>query len=207
MSDGAERSRRLSQGLRVEYFSIAYNALEAVVGIIAGLAAGSVALIGFGLDSVVEGSSALILVWRLRTEASGRRTSEDAEKKAIRLVAVAFFALALYVGVNAVIALVRETHPDSSVVGMALAVASLVVMPWLARWKKRVANELDSRALQADSHQTVLCTYLSAILLFGLIANSVLGWWWADPVAALGIAVLATIEGAELWRTEDVCCS
>ena len=206
MSLDAERSRRLARGLRVEYLSLAYNAIEAVVGITAGVAAGSVALIGFGLDSVVEASSAVILVWRLRSEASGRRTSEDAEKKAIRLVAVAFFALAAYVGVNAVVELVRGSRPEASTVGVVLAVTSLVVMPVLARRKKVLAVELDSRSLEADSHQTVLCTYLSAILLVGLVLNT-LGWWWADALAALGIALLAAMEGAELWRTEDICCS
>ena len=207
MNADAQRSRRLTRGLRVEYLSLGYNALEALVGIAAGVAAGSVALVGFGLDSVVEGASAGILVWRLRVEASGARTSDDAEKRAIRLVAVAFFALALYVGVAAVVELVRGTHPDPSGVGVVLAATSLVVMPVLARRKKALAVELDSRSLEADSHQTVLCTYLSAILLVGLVLNWAFGWWWADAGAALGIALLAGIEGAELWRTEDVCCS
>lgn len=207
MSVDAERSRRLTSGLRVEYLSLGYNVLEAVVGISAGVAAGSIALIGFGLDSVVEGASAGILVWRLKAETSGRRTPEDAEKRAIRLVAVAFFVLALYVGVAAVIELVRRIHPEPSGVGLALAVTSLIVMPLLARRKKTIASALNSRSLEADSHQTVLCTYLSAVLLFGLLLNTAFGWWWADAVAALGIAGLAAIEGAELWRTEDVCCS
>ena len=207
MSVDAERSRRLSRGLRVEYLSLGYNLIEAVVGIAAGVAAGSIALIGFGLDSVVEGASAGILVWRLKAESSGRRTPEDAEKRAIRLVAVAFFVLAIYVGVAAVVELVRQIHPETSGVGLALAMASLIIMPVLARRKKAIAVELDSRSLEADSHQTILCTYLSAILLFGLLLNTAFGWWWADAVAALGIAILAAMEGTELWRTKDVCCS
>lgn len=206
MSIAAQRSGQLAKGLRLEYFSLSYNILEAVVGLAAGLAAGSVALIGFGLDSVVESASATILVWRLRAESSGRRSSEDAERKAIKLVSVAFFALAAYVGGSAVVELLGNDRPEPSAAGVAIAIASLIVMPVLARRKRAVAHSLDSRSLEADSHQTVLCTYLSGVLLLGLLANSLLGWWWADPVAALGIAVLAATEGAELWRTEDVCC-
>lgn len=206
MSSAEHRSGGLSEGLRLEYFSLAYNALEAGVGLAAGLLAGSVALIGFGLDSVVESASATVLVWRLRAESSGRHTSEEAERKAIKLVAVAFFALAVYVGVGAVVELLRGTRPEGSLLGTGIAVLSLIVMPLLAARKKDLARRLDSRALKADSHQTILCTYLSGILLLGLLANSLLGWWWADPLAALGIAVLAGAEGLELWRTEDVCC-
>lgn len=202
----ADRSLDLRRGLRLEYFSLAYNALEAVVGIAAGLVAGSVALIGFGLDSIVEASSALILVWRLRAESSDARTSEEAEIRAVRLVAVAFLVLAAYVGVNAVVEIIRETRPEPSPVGVALAITSLIVMPVLARRKRNLARELDSRSLEADSKQTTLCTYLSAVLLFGLVTNSLFGWWWADPVAALVIAGLAASEGIELWRHRDVCC-
>ena len=200
----SERSRDLARGLRLEYFSLAYNAFEAFVGIAAGLVAGSVALIGFGLDSVVEASSALILVWRLRTESTGMRTEEEAEARATRLVAVAFLALALYVGVNAVVELARGTRPEESPVGIALALSSLIVMPLLARRKHALAGELNSRSLEADSKQTILCTYLSAVLLFGLVTNPLLGWWWADPVAALVIAGLAFSEGVELWRHQHV---
>ena len=202
MSVGA-RSEDLARGLRLEYFSLAYNAFEAIVGLAAGIAAGSVALIGFGLDSVAEGASAAVLVWRLRAETSGRRTPEEAEHKAIRLVSIAFFVLAAYVGAGAVVELVRGTRPEPSAVGTGLAVLSLIVMPLLARRKSAVARALGSRSLEADSHQTILCTYLSGILLVGLLANALLGWWWADPLAALGIAVLAAIEGVELWG-EDV---
>jgi divalent metal cation (Fe/Co/Zn/Cd) transporter len=201
----ADRSLDLQRGLRLEYFSLGYNAFEAFVGIAAGLLAGSVALIGFGLDSIVEGTSALILVWRLRSERSSARTSEEAEVRAVRLVAIAFLVLAAYVGVNAVVELVRATHPDASPVGMGLALVSLIVMPVLAKRKRDVARELDSRSMEADSKQTILCTYLSAVLLFGLVTNSLFGWWWADPVAALVIAGLAASEGIELWRHRDFC--
>ena len=203
MIASAQRSEVLAKGLRVEYFSLAYNVFEAVVGLAAGLIAGSIALIGFGLDSIVEASSALILVWRLRSESSGRRTSEDAEHKAVRMVAVAFLVLALYVGIGAVVELMRGARPEPSAVGAGLAVVSLVVMPLLARRKHVLADDLHSRSLEADSHQTLLCTYLSGILLVGLLANAFFGWWWADPLAALGIATLAAIEGVELWRAKD----
>ncbi|HWL65094.1 MAG TPA: cation transporter [Actinomycetota bacterium] len=206
MTVAPARVHDLTRGLKLEYVSLGYNLIETGVGITAGVAAGSVALIGFGLDSLVESASALILVWRFKTEARGARTSEEAERRAVKLVAVAFFALAAYVGINAVFELIRGIRPESSPVGMGLAVASLIVMPWLAHRKRKLADEMGSASLRADSRQTTLCTYLSGVLLFGLVANSLLGWWWADPVAAAAIAVLALTEGVELWRTEDFCC-
>ncbi len=189
----------------LEYVSLAYNVLEAVVGLVAGVAAGSVALIGFGLDSVVESSSASILLWRLRAERKGAHV-EDVERRAVRLVAVAFFALAAYIGVQSALDLVAGAKPEASVPGIILAVASLIVMPVLANRKRRAARDLDSRSLEADSTQTTLCTYLSAVLLGGLIANATLGLWWADPAAGLAIAALAAKEGTGLWRTKDFCC-
>ena len=203
------RTRRdaLAGALTLEFASLGYNVVEAGVGIVAGVAAGSVALLGFGLDAVVESASAGVLIWRLGTERRGRRTAEEAERRAIRLVALAFFALASYIGGRALFDLASGTRPEESTVGLVLAVASLVVMPVLARAKRRAARELDSRSLEGDSAQTMLCTYMSAILLVGLVANSVAGWWWADPRAALVIAGLAAREGRELWVTEDVCCT
>ena len=183
-----------------------YNVLEAVAGIALGLAAGSVALVGFGLDSVVEASSATILLWRLRTEVSGRRTAAEAEGRAIRLVSFAFFALAAYVGARSAWDLLTGARPEESIPGIVLAAASLIVMPILARAKRRLATSLDSRSLKADSMQTVLCTYLSAFLLVGLAANSLWGWWWADPAAGLAIAIIAVREGIVLWRERDICC-
>jgi divalent metal cation (Fe/Co/Zn/Cd) transporter len=183
-----------------------WNAIEAAIGLVAGIAAGSVALVGFALDSVVEASSGGILLWRLRSEAHGGRPTEDVERRAIRLVAVAFLALAAYVGGRAAFDLFSQTRPQESPVGIGLAIASLIVMPILARRKNIVARELDSRALQADSTQTTLCTYLSAILLFGLVTNALFGWWWADSIAGLGIAAFAAKEGGELWTTKDLCC-
>lgn len=196
----------LQNGLRLEYFSVAWNLLETLVGIAAGLASGSVALVGFALDSVIETSSAGILIWRLRTEKGGKRTVETTERRAIRLVALAFVALAAYVASQATIDLLTRSRPDASPVGMGLAITSLIVMPLLARSKRRLARVLDSRAMMADSSQTTLCTYLSAFLLVGLALNALLGWWWADPVAAIAIAGLAANEGLKLWRTEDICC-
>ncbi len=185
---------------------MAWNLVEALVGMAAGIAAGSVALIGFALDSLIESSSASILIWRLRAEAHSGRTAEDVERKAIRLVAVAFLALAAYVAVRSLLDLVAGSRPEESAVGIGLAIVSLIVMPLLAWRKRTVARELDSRALQADSTQTSLCTYLSAFLLFGLGANAVLGWWWADPLAGIVIALFAAREGRELWTAEDLCC-
>lgn len=203
--DPAARAGALRGALRLEYFSVTWNFLETFVGIAAGIAAGSVALIGFGLDSVVEASSAAILIWRLRNESSGRWEVESLERRAVRLVAGAFAALAAYVGVQAVLDLVGQNRPEESAVGIVLALVSLVVMPVLAARKRSAARALDSRAMHADSSQTSLCTYISAVLLFGLGANALLGWWWADPVAALGIAALAAREAHELWTTEDFC--
>ncbi|MGH2779035.1 MAG: cation transporter [Actinomycetota bacterium] len=199
------RPQLLRRAVVLEYVSLAYNLLEAVVGLVAGVAAGSVALIGFGLDSVVESSSASILLWRLRAEGKGAHV-EDVERRAVRMVAVAFFALAAYVGVQSALDLAAGAKPEASVPGIILAVASLIVMPVLAHRKRLAARALDSRSLEADSTQTTLCTYLSAVLLAGLIANATLGWWWADPAAGLGIAALAAKEGTELWRTKDFCC-
>lgn len=202
----AERRRALGKGLLLEYFTMGWNVLEAVVGLTAGFLAGSVALVGFALDSIVEASSGAILVWRLRSERLGTRTAEDAEQRAIRLVAIAFFALAAYVGVRAVVDLISGSRPEESPAGIALAIVSVIVMPILAHRKRSVARQLDSRALQADSTQTTLCTYLSAFLLVGLAANALFGWWWADATAGLAIAAFAAGEGCELWTAQDLCC-
>jgi divalent metal cation (Fe/Co/Zn/Cd) transporter len=202
----SSRSHLLRRALNLEYASLAYNVLEAVVGMILGLAAGSVALVGFALDSVVESSSASILIWRFRSERGSRRSSEELERRAVRLVAAAFFVLAAYVGVRSTYDLVTSARPDESVPGMVLAAVSVVVMPALAWRKRMVARDLDSRSLQADSKQTSLCAYLSLFLLLGLGSNALFGWWWADPLAGLAIAAVAADEGRELWTTEDFCC-
>ncbi len=203
--DPGERADLLGKALRLEYFSLIWNILETAVGIVAGVAAGSVALIGFALDSVVESSSASVMIWRLRNEGSAKWDIESIERRAVRLIAAAFWALAAYIGVKAIIDLVGQNRPEESSVGIALAMVSLIVMPVLSSRKRIAARGLDSRAMHADSSQTSLCTYISAFLLVGLGANALLGWWWADPVAGLGIAMLAAKEGHELWTTEDFC--
>ena len=203
--DPAARAGAIKRALNLEYFSLAWNVLETVVGFIAGLASGSIALIGFALDSVVESSSAGALVWRLRSEGKRGWSAEDIERRTVRIVGWAFVALAVYVGGKAAYDLVTETRPEESLAGIVLAAVSLVVMPWLALRKRAMAKVIDSRALDADSHQTSLCTFISAVLLVGLAANAWLGWWWADPVAGLGIAALAAKEGHELLTTERFC--
>ena len=181
--------------------SVAYNVVEAVVAVTAGLAAGSVALLGFGLDSVVEVSSGLVILWQFRA-----RLPESRERQALRLMALSFFVLAAYVGVESVRALVSGEEPDASAVGIGLAVASLVVMPFLSWAQRRTGRALGSRAVVADSTQTLLCTYLSAVLLVGLVLNATLGWGWADPVAGLVIAAVAVREGRAAWRGEGCGC-
>lgn len=180
--------------------SVAYNVAEAVVAIWAGHAADSTALVGFGLDSTVEVMSGLVILWQFR-----HPIPEDREHQARRLIAVSFFALAAYVVVESVRALVLREQPDTSLVGIVLATLSLMVMPLLSRWQRRTGRELGSGAVVADGTQTLLCTYLSAVLLAGLLANAMLGWWWLDAVAALVIAAVAIREGRSSWRG-DACC-
>ncbi|MDT0276164.1 cation transporter [Blastococcus goldschmidtiae] len=196
-----ERTRLGRRAQLLAGASVTYNVVEAVIAIAAGLAAGSVALIGFGLDSVVEVSSGLIILWQFR-----HRLPESRERQALRLMALAFFALAAYVGVESVRALVTGADPDASPVGIGLAIASLLVMPFLSWAQRRTGRALGSRAVVADSTQTLLCTYLSAVLLLGLLLNATLGWGWADPVAGLVIAAVAVREGREAWRGEGCGC-
>ncbi|TQS45666.1 cation transporter [Cryptosporangium phraense] len=181
--------------------TISYNVIEAVVAITAGRLASSTALIGFGLDSVIEVSSAAAVAWQFAD-----RDHEAREKVALRVIAFSFFALAAYVSVESVRALVGGERPDHSTVGLALAAVSLVVMPVLSAAQRRAGRELGSASAVADSKQTLLCTYLSAVLLAGLAVNSLFGWWWADPVAALAIAAVAVREGRTAWRG-DACCA
>ncbi|MDQ4052916.1 MAG: cation transporter [Actinomycetota bacterium] len=180
--------------------SVAYNGIEAVIAIAAGAAAGSVALIGFGLDSIVEVSSGLIILWQF-----GHQMPESRELRALRLMAVSFFALAAYVAFESARVLLSGADPDSSPVGIGLAAASLAVMPFLSWAQRRTGRALHSNAVVADSTQTLICTYLSGVLLVGLVLNATLGWSWADPIAGLVIAAVAVKEGREAWRG-DGCC-
>ena len=180
--------------------SVTYNVLEAIVAIGAGLVAGSVALVGFGLDSTVEVSSGLIVLWQFR-----HRMPESRERMALRLMAVSFFALAGYVTFESLRALLGGHDPESSAVGIGLAAASLLIMPFLSWAQRRTGKALGSNAVVADSTQTLLCTYLSAALLVGLLLNASLGWSWADPLVGLVIAAVALREGVEAWRGEGCC--
>ena len=181
----------------LEYLTIAWNSVEAVVAVAFGIAARSIALVGFGLDSLVEVFAASVVVWQLRG------LSEERERRALRLIAYSFFALAAYVTVEAVRDLVVGAEASESVPGIVLAAISLAIMPLLAFGKRRTAHLMGSAVLLADSKETLLCSYLSAVLLVGLVLNATIGWWWADPVAGVGIAYLAIREGLEAWRSDE----
>lgn len=181
--------------------SVGYNVFEAVIAIAAGVVAGSVALVGFGLDSVVEVSSGLIILWQFK-----HRFPKSRERRALRLQAWSFFALAAYVAFESVRTLLGGSQAAPSPIGIGLAVASLVIMPFLSWAQRRTGRALDSAAVVADSTQTLLCTYLSAVLLVGLVLNATLGWDWADPIAGLVIAAMAVKEGREAWRGEACSC-
>jgi len=198
------RPRLVRRGLWLNYATALYNSLEGLIAIGAGLVAGSVALVGFGVDSLIELTASGAAIWRLHADLDAERR-ERSERTTLRIVGVSFLALALYVTVDATRTLVTEEAPQESVVGIALAALSLAVMPLLARAKRRVAVAMGSRALVAESQQTMICTYLSAILLGGLLINAVAGWWWADPVAALGMVPLIAHEGLEALRGRDAC--
>jgi len=197
------QARMVRRGRRLEYLTIGWNTVEAVFAIGAGLLAGSVALVGFGVDSVIESSSGAILLWRLREGERG----EQRERLALKLVGGSFLVLAAYVACDAVLSLIRREPPEASYLGIAIAVLSLILMPMLARAKRRVAADLNSRAMQADSRQTDLCAYLSAILLAGLALNALFGLWWADPAAGLLMTPIIAKEGIEALRGETCGCS
>ena len=195
-------SSKLLEGRRLEYLTIAWNAIEALVSIAAGVLAGSTALIGFGVDSVIESGSGAVLLWRLQESDDHHQR----EAQALRLVGITFLVLAAWVGYESTTSLMAREAPSASYVGITIAALSLVVMPWLAFRKRRVAAQIGSRALASDSRQTSLCAYLSAILLMGLSLNAVLGWWWADGVAALLMVPIIVSEGLEALRGERCEC-
>lgn len=197
--DTPARAQLRRRAVQLAWVTVIWNVIEAVVAIAAGAAAGSVALVSFGLDSTVEVASAAVIIWQFAG------LDEQRERTALRLIGVGFFALASYVTVRAAIDLTTGKAPDTSTVGIGLAVASLAVMPALAVAKQRTGQRLHSITVTADGRQTWLCTYLSIVLLAGLVLNATIGWWWADPVAGLVIAALAAREGRAAWAG-DQCC-
>jgi divalent metal cation (Fe/Co/Zn/Cd) transporter len=202
-----DREAHLRHALRLEYLTVGWNVVEGVIAVAAAVAAGSVALLGFGIDSFVETASGCILVWRLRSETGGM-SAEEIERldhRARRFVGGSLFALAAYIAVDATHALWTREAPDRTLVGLVLTSVSLAVMWWLARAKRAAAIRLGSRALQADAFQTSACWWLSLIALGGIGLNAAMGWWWADPAAALGMTPFLFHEGREAWRGDDCC--
>ncbi len=196
----ATREASVRRGRYLEYLTIGWNLLEGIISVGAGLLSGSIALVGFGFDSFIESGSGAALLWRLHLDAPERR--ERAEAIALKLVGVSFLLLAAYIAIDAIKSILKREPPETSYVGIAIAALSLVVMPVLARAKRKVAAEINSRALHADSRQTDLCAYLSAILLGGLLLNVIFGWWWSDPLAALVMVPIIAKEGIEALRGE-----
>jgi divalent metal cation (Fe/Co/Zn/Cd) transporter len=198
---GWQRAAR--QALLLSWLSLAYMAAEGAIAIIAAVIAGSVALLGFGLDSAIEGLASVIIVWRF----TGSRTlSETAEARAQKAVAVTFFLLAPYIAYDAAATLITRSHAETSWLGIGLSIASLIVMPALGVAKRRLGARLGSAATAGEGNQNLLCAYLAAGVLAGLLANTALGWWWLDPVVALGIAGLAVREGIHAWHGEECGC-
>ena len=196
------------RGRWLEYLTVGWNSLEAIASIIAGLFAGSIALVGFGLDSVIETSSGGALLWRLsHANEQNAERRERAERISLRIVGASFLALAAYVGFEAARDLWTREAPQHSIPGIVIATLSLITMPLLARAKRKVARTLNSHALKADSRQTDLCAYLSAILLSGLLLNFLLGWWWADPVAGLIMVPIIVREGFEALKGDPCACN
>jgi divalent metal cation (Fe/Co/Zn/Cd) transporter len=192
------------RGKRLEYFTIAWNSLEGLVAVIAGAMAGSISLVGFGVDSFIEVTSGTMLLWRMSVDAD-ERGRERNERLSLKVVGTCFVALAVYVGYESASDLLSREQPEHSIPGIVLACISLVVMPLLSRAKKRVGTELGSAAMHADAKQTDFCVYLSVILLAGLLLNAGLGWWWADPVAGLIMVPIIAKEGIDGMRTRTCC--
>jgi divalent metal cation (Fe/Co/Zn/Cd) transporter len=201
----AARPALVRRGLALNYLTIGYNVLEAVVAIGAGIVSGSVALLGFGLDSVIEVTASGAAQWRLRADIDASRR-ECVEHLTLRIIGWSFLALAVYVALDSANALLRREAPERSVVGLVLLALSAIVMPILARAKRTVARAMTSRALEADAMQTSLCAYLSVIALAGVAANAGLGWWWADPVAALAMVPIIAREGIDGVRAKPCDC-
>jgi divalent metal cation (Fe/Co/Zn/Cd) transporter len=211
MNDGLQarfiRQRALAHASNLEYFTIGWNVLEGVIAVLAAHAAGSVALLGFGIDSFVESASGGVLLWRLSAErvSPNHEGIEEIDRQARKLVGLSLFLLAAFVVMDSAWTLWRRERPEPSLVGIALTAVSIGVMWWLARAKRRVAHVLGSRALESDSFQTTACFWLSIFVLCGVGLNAAFGYWWADPAAALGMTWFIVREGRAAWRGEDEC--
>lgn len=202
--EGQERDRLIRRAKTLSWMSLAWMTVEGAVAIIAALAAGSVVLLGFGIDSAIEGVASVIVIWRFT---GARRLSAEAEERAQKLVAVSFFVLAPYIAQDAIRTLIDGEHPGTSWVGIGLSVGSIVVMPLLGRAKQRIGQRLGSAATAGEGAQNLLCAYMAAGVLAGLAANTALGWWWLDSTIALAIAALAISEGREAWAGDDCCAA
>jgi divalent metal cation (Fe/Co/Zn/Cd) transporter len=205
-SPALTRPAAVRRGKRLEYVTIAWNSLEALASIAAGVVAGSVSLVGFGLDSLIEVTSGAALLWRLHGDRDPEHR-EAAERISLKIVGGCFVALAAYVLTDSSLSLIRHEAPDESIPGIVIAALSLVAMPLLARAKRRVAESLSSGAMRADARQTDFCMYLSAILLSGLLLNALLGWWWADPLAGIVMTPIIAREGIGALRGKACCDS
>jgi divalent metal cation (Fe/Co/Zn/Cd) transporter len=199
-----ERDRLIRRAKALSWLSLSYMTAEGAIAITAAILAGSVALLGFGLDSAIEGLASVIVIWRFT---GTRRLSEDAERRAQRLVAITFFLLAPYIAQDAIRTLIAGEHPDTSWLGIGLSIASIIVMPLLGKAKQRIGQQLDSGATTGEGTQNLLCAYLAAGVLVSLALNAALGLWWADPAIALGIAALAVHEGREGWQGDGCTCA
>jgi divalent metal cation (Fe/Co/Zn/Cd) transporter len=199
-----DRQAVAERGKRLEYFTIAWNSLEGLVALVAGAFAGSISLVGFGIDSFIEVTSGTVLLWRMSVDADSR-SRERNERLSLRIVGACFLALAVYVGYESASDLLSKKPPEHSIPGIVLACVSLVVMPLLARAKRKIGRELGSAAMHADARQTDFCVYLSAILLVGLFLNAGFGLWWADPIAALVMVPIIAKEGIDGMRAQTCC--
>ena len=203
--DDAIRQQVALRGKRLEYFTIVWNSLEGLVAVIAGAIAGSISLVGFGIDSFIEVTSGIALLWRMTIDADAE-SREDSERLSLRIVGLCFLTLAAYVTFESGSDLITRKAPEHSIPGIVLACISLVVMPLLSRAKRRVGAELGSRAMKADARQADFCVYLSAILVVGLLLNATLGWWWADPLSALVMVPIIVREGLQAMKGEACDC-
>src|SRR5882672_7259260 len=194
--DTSERPAEVHRGRRLEYFTVVWNTLEGLVAVVAGMVAGSISLVGFGMDSFIEVTSGSVLLWRMSVDSDVHRREAN-ERRALRIVGACFLLLGAYIAYDSISDLWWKRAPEHSIAGIVLACASLVVMPILSRAKRKVGRALGSASMHADAKQTEFCTYLSAILLAGLLLNAFLGWWWADAVAALSMVPIIAKEGIE----------